>query len=263
MENVVDYLKQLDLSDAEAKLYLTLLRSGPVTVRDLAQTVDIKRTTAYFYIDQLVEKGLILKLVKGSKKLVAANEPENLTSLVEKKLKIAQEVQKGFPNILKMLNTSLPKENNANDAELKYYKGKNGVKKIYEEALRAKQLRSYVNLTEIEKIFPENFSLFDNAFRHNKELEMFEIVENSPLAQERSKNSSQNERYLYKIFPKDVKLSSTDILIYDGAISIINFKGSINGLILHNNELYNNFKLLFDFIWNTLPETPTTNKKNS
>src|SRR6185437_2363814 len=125
MDNIVDYLKQLNLSDAEAKLYLTLLQSGPVSVRDLAQTVDIKRTTAYFYIDQLVEKGLIMKLVKGSKKLVAANEPENLKVLVEEKLKKANEVQKGFPDILKLLNTSLPQENNAGDAEVKYYKGKN------------------------------------------------------------------------------------------------------------------------------------------
>src|ERR1700691_3569790 len=106
MDKIVDYLKQLDLSEIEAKLYLTLLQTGPASVRDLAQTIDIKRTTAYFYIDQLVDKGLIMKLVRGSKKLVAANEPENLKSLVEAKLESAKTVQLGFPNILKALNTS-------------------------------------------------------------------------------------------------------------------------------------------------------------
>src|SRR6185437_8435894 len=148
MDKTIDYLKQLDLSDAEAKLYLTLLQSGPVSVRDLAQTVDIKRTTAYFYIDQLVEKGLIMKLVRGSKKLVAACEPENLKILVEEKIKQANKVQKEFPDILKALTTSLPKEDNNSDAEIKYYKGKNGVKKIYEEALTGKELRSFVNVEE-------------------------------------------------------------------------------------------------------------------
>src|ERR1700734_1251596 len=101
MDKIVDYLKQLDLSDVEAKLYLTLLQTGPASVRDLAQTIDIKRTTAYFYIDQLVEKGLIMKLVKGSKKLVAANEPENLKILVEDKLESAKNVQQNFSTILK------------------------------------------------------------------------------------------------------------------------------------------------------------------
>src|ERR1700733_13321654 len=139
MDKLVDYLKQLDLSDVEAKLYLTLLKTGPTSVRDLAATIDIKRTTAYFYIDQLVEKGLIIKLVRGSKKLVAANEPESLKTLVDKKLKNAEEVRQEFPDILKTLTTSLPKGNNSDDAEVKYYKGKNGVKKIYEEALKANE----------------------------------------------------------------------------------------------------------------------------
>src|SRR5579872_6618280 len=101
MDKIIDYLKQLDLSVAEAKLYLTLLQTGPTSVRDLAQTVDIKRTTAYFYIDQLVEKGLIMKLVRGSKKLVAANEPENLRELVEKKVVSAHSVKNNLPAILK------------------------------------------------------------------------------------------------------------------------------------------------------------------
>src|ERR1700734_3874837 len=124
METIIDYLKQLDLSDVEAKIYLTLLQTGPVSVRDLAQTINIKRTTAYFYIDQLVDKGLIMKLVKGSKKLVAANEPENLQHLVEEKLESAKSVKQGFPDILKALNNSIAQENNANEAEIKYYKGK-------------------------------------------------------------------------------------------------------------------------------------------
>src|SRR5580700_4015299 len=110
MDNVIDYLKQLDLSDVEAKLYLTLLQMGPSSVRDLAQTIDIKRTTAYFYIDQLVDKGLIMKLVKGSKKLVAANEPESLKHLVEEKLESAKLVEKNFPEILKILTSDLPRE---------------------------------------------------------------------------------------------------------------------------------------------------------
>src|SRR5579859_2779001 len=126
MDRLIDYLKQLDLSEIEAKLYLTLLQSGPTSVRELAQTVEIKRTTTYFYIDQLVEKGLIMKLVKGSKKLVAANEPENLKTLVEEKIRKAQEVQKGFPSILKLLSSSLVRDEEVCNAEFRYYKGSNG-----------------------------------------------------------------------------------------------------------------------------------------
>ncbi|SRR5258708_223304 len=251
-DQIIDYLKQLDLSDVEAKLYLMLLQTGPTSVRDLAQTIDIKRTTAYFYIDQLVEKGLIMKLVRGSKKLVAANEPENLEQLVEEKLKSANSIQKGFPAILSALKTSLPQENINKDADIKYYKGKNGVKKIYAESLKAKEVRSYVNTEEIAKAFPNNYLLLDDAYKSTPDIKIFEICEDSPKTRERLKLAHRN--HSYKVLPKEMKLTSQDVLIYDNKIAIIDLKGATNGIVLHSNDLSKNFKLLFDLLWKVLPD---------
>lgn len=251
MENILKFLKELELSEIEAKLYLTLLQHGPTSVRELAETIEIKRTTAYFYIDQLVEKGLITKLVKNSKKLVAANPPEALEHLVQQKVTSANHVQQTFPDILKSLTTNLPKETNTEDAEITYYKGKNGVRKVYEAALAAKELRSYVNIAEIVQVFPENFQLFNDAFKNNPNLTMFEICEDSPQA--RNRIGSSNDKHHYKILPKDMKLSAQDILIYDKTVAIIHFKDHVTGVVLRNTDLYNNFKTLFDFMWKMLP----------
>lgn len=253
MDKIVDYLKQLDLSDVEAKLYLTLLQTGPTSVRDLAVTIEIKRTTAYFYLDQLVDKGLIMKLVKGSKKLVAANEPENLKTLVEAKLESANAVQQGFPDILKTLSTSLPKEGTYGDAEIKYYKGKTGVKKIYEEALKAKELRSYVNFEILRKALPENEVLFPEALKKNKFIKIYEFLEDSPtsrkLLDEFHIDNPDKERTFHKFLPKDVKLSSVDILIYEGKVAIINVQKEITGVVLQNMDYFKNSKELFDLMW--------------
>ncbi|HVA96469.1 MAG TPA: helix-turn-helix domain-containing protein [Candidatus Acidoferrales bacterium] len=250
-DKIIDYLKQLDLSDVEAKLYLTLLQAGPTSVRDLAETIDIKRTTTYFYIDQLIEKGLILKLVKGSKKLVSAEEPENLKILVEEKLKKAKSVQKGFPAILNTLKSSLPQETTNTDADIKYYKGKNGVKKIYVEALKAEELRSYVNVAEVAKAFPNNYLLLDRAYKSNPKINIFEICEESPITRERLKLTNKN--HSYKVLPEHMKLTSQDVLIYDNRVAIIDLKGATNGIVLHSLDLSKNFKLLFDFLWDVLP----------
>jgi sugar-specific transcriptional regulator TrmB len=258
MEKVVDYLKQLDLSDVEAKLYLTLLQTGPASVRDLAQTIDIKRTTAYFYIDQLVDKGLIMKLVKGSKKLVAANEPENLQHLVEEKIADAKDVEKKFPDILRTLTTSLPQASDAGNAEVRYYKGVNGVKKIYEEALNSDELRSYVNIGDVENFFPENVFSFDKAFEKNKDLKLYEFVEDSPASHKLVKILSQNKRYNFKFLPKDIKINASDILFYDGNVAIINLRESTTGVVFHNKDYFNISKELFEYMWRTLPDLDIT-----
>ncbi len=250
MDKIVDYLKQLDLSDAEARLYLTLLKTGPTSIRDLAQTVDIKRTTAYFYIDQLVEKGLIMKIVKGSKKLVDANEPENLHYLVKQKLASAKAVQQNLSAILSDLKSTLPAQKELDTAEIKYYKGAQGIKKIYEEALKAKEVRSYVKLEETDGIFSDNITFFNQAFKKNADLIIREILYNSPLSKEQAPQLlSKNKRYFYKFMPPELNLTSGDVLIYDGKVAILNYKNTINGVVLQNNDYYNNSKELFDFIW--------------
>ena len=250
MNTIIDYLKQLDLSDAEAKLYLTLIQTGPNNVRDLAQTVNIKRTTAYFYIDQLIEKGLIMKIIRGSKKLISANDPENLHYLVEKKLDSARIVKQNLPTILEDLKATLPEDKEIDNAEIRYYKGLPGIRKIYEDAFKAKELRSYVKVETNGGLFTDNVDLFNQALKTNKNLTVKEIIYDSPDATiDAQKILQKNERYTYKLMPKKLNLTSGDTLIYDGKVAIIDYKGHMHGVILHNTDYFNNSKELFDFIW--------------
>lgn len=251
MEKIIEYLKQLELSELEAKLYLTLLQTGPVSVRDLAANVEVKRTTAYLYIDHLVEKGLVIKLVKGAKKLIAAEDPKALESLVNAQVTKASSAQQEFPNILESLTTNFPNRSDSNDAEIKYYKGKNGVKKIYEEALQAQEVRSYVNVEEITKAFPDNHLLLDSAYKSNPNIKIFEICEDSQKTRERLENANNN--HLYKILPKNKRLTSQDVLIFNDKIAIINLKGETSGIVMHSLDMSKNFQLLFDLLWDMLP----------
>ena len=247
------FLEQLDLSEIEASLFTALLDNGPMSVRDLAVITKMKRTTAYFYIDQLIEKGLAIKLSRGTQKLVTVSRPkESLQYLVEQKETQAKEIKKEYPSILEAIKTTLPKIEPTTEADVKYFKGKNGVRKIYEEALKVNELRSYVNLTAINKIFPENFKLFDQAFHQNPDLKIYEIVEYSEKSAQRNKVS--HKMHYHKILPKDMHFSAQDILIFEGAVGIINLDNEIHGVLLYNADLYNNLKILFDFIWRILPE---------
>lgn len=254
MDKTVDYLKQLGLTDIEAKLYLALLKSGPTGVKELAQKVDVKRTTAYFYIDQLIEKNLIIKLVKGSKKQITVVDPqENLERLVQQKMLSAKQTKELFPTMLKTITTLGKDIEGSQEAEIKYYKGKLGVKKIYEEALQSKELRTYVKVEATDGLFSDNISLFNNAFKKNPHLSVKELIYDSPSA---TKDAHQillkSKRYSYKLIPNELKLTSGDILIYDGKVAIITYKGVVTCVVLKSIDYYNNSKELFDYIWRTI-----------
>ncbi len=253
--NILEYLEQCELSEIEAKLYLALLETGPATIRDLAERINIKRTTGYFHIDLLIEKGLVMKLVKDSQKLVAVYPPEeSLKNLVERNLQKAEQLNKNFPDIIQTIQTTLPQFKDVSDAEIRYYKGKNGVKKIYEEALKSNELRSYVKIVDTGGIFSNNVDLFNNAFKQNPNLTVKEILYDSPLAKEQAPQVlSKKNQYSYKFIPSDTKLSSEDILIYDGKVAIINYNSNISIIVLKSADYYRNSKELFDLIWEILP----------
>ena len=262
MNDIIAYLKQLELSEVEAKLYLMLLQSGPISVRDLAANIDIKRTTAYLYIDQLVDKGLVIKMVKGSRKLIVAEEPSALEHLVTKKVARTKEIQNKFKNILESITTTLPLGKDISDAEIKYSKGNQALKKIYEEALKGKKLRVYANLSELENLFKANdflleYQVYEKALKQNKELEIYEIIADTPetIEQFNLDQTVETKRYFYKHMPADVGLTAPGILMYDNNVAIINGKENFSVVVLHNADYYVNSIKLFDFIWKVLPES--------
>lgn len=260
MEKLIDYLKQLELSELEAKLYLTLLQTGPTSVRELAAIVDVKRTTTYLYIDQLVEKGLVLKLVRGSKKLIAANEPSSLKTLVDKKIASAKVVERNFSEIVNLLTTHEQSPNENIKTEIRYYKGITGIAKVYEEALKSSDLRLYVNLEELDKLFMPNklgidYNMFDRAMSKNPNLRIYEILTHKEkvIEQFSLENTAKNHQYLYKFMPTNFDLTSPGILIYNNHVATITSKGGLQAVVLSDEEYYMNSRKLFEFIWSMLP----------
>jgi len=257
VNDIINYLEKLGLSEAEAKLYITLLKSGPITVRELAKAVEIKRTTAYMHIEQLVERGLVMRLIKGSNKLIAATEPDSsLDSLVQKKLQKAKDIEKNFPSILDKISTSLPDIKTTESTEIKFFKGMGAVKRIYAEAFKGNELRSYVKVEDIPVLSSNNPVFFAEAFKKNKKLKVWEIMYDSPISRRQAfKTLSKANSYFYKFMPSELKwsITSEDILIYDGKVAIINYKGNVSTTVLQSSDFYNNSKEIFDFIWRIIP----------
>src|SRR5207248_2411729 len=123
MKKIIDYLKQLEFSEIEIRIYLILLKSSSLTVAELAEKSKLNRTALYGHLTELLEKGVIA--------------------------------------------------------------------------------------------------------------------------------TSNGGRYFYKFLPANIGLTSVT-LIYENNVAILNIKQEISGIILHNNDYFNNSKKLFDFLWSLL-----------
>jgi HTH-type transcriptional regulator, sugar sensing transcriptional regulator len=260
MKSPATYLRELDLSDLETELYLTLLQTGPIGVRPLTEKIGMKRTTAYQPIDALIAKGLAIKVLKGSQSLIAATDPkEALEQLVEKKVEAAKAIEEQFSDIAQTLSNTFRQDKELNDAEIRFYKGKYGISKIYAEAFRGSEMRLYVNLEALEKIlFPNDFGMdyhmFDRALERNNKLTIREIIVDPPQSIEQFNvdETAKKGRYQYKYMNKKIRLGSPGILMYDNHVAIINSSGGLSSIVLYNQNYYDYSKDLFDFTWDGL-----------
>jgi sugar-specific transcriptional regulator TrmB len=253
MKKIVTYLEQLGFSQLEAKIYLTLLESGPMTVKELADAVNINRTAAYSHIASLLENGVIISIMHGGRKQLVSIEPDRLRHLIDKKLDSVKSLQAQFPTFVASLETSMARNNTDIKVDVKYFNGLTGVRAIYDDMFTASELRVFCKLSEIAPLFPNDPDLYEKALKRNPSMKIFEIYGDPPNTIKKFSYKANSTRYFYKFMPSSVGLTSPGIVIYDNKVAIVNVGEKISGVILYNKDYYMNSKNLFDFIWQVLP----------
>ena len=74
----------LDLDELETKIYLNLLRTGPITASALAKEINVDRAKTYRTIDKLSSNGIV-SISFSSPKLCIASEPDEILAITLKK----------------------------------------------------------------------------------------------------------------------------------------------------------------------------------
>jgi sugar-specific transcriptional regulator TrmB len=251
-KNMEEFLAEFELSDREVAIYITLLQTGPNTIMNLARETGIKRSTTHNNVEELIKKGLVSQTNYGERRMVVAESPDKLQFLLDQKKFKVQKLEKNLPSVIDQINSMVPESDARNEVEVKYYDGNSGIELIYEEALSAKELRSYANVEKILEAFPDNESKFTEYHAKNSELKLWEIVEDSKASRKYAEKFAEKKRYNYKFTTNAIALSAIDVLIYDGKVGIINIKDGLTGIVITNEEYYENSKAIFDFIWSIL-----------
>jgi sugar-specific transcriptional regulator TrmB len=253
MNNIAPFLiKQFGLSAGEASIYLELLSLQSATVLDLSKTTKINRITVHGYINKLIEIGLVTQTKKGSRRILIAESPDVLTSLLNQKKTQLEQAESQLPSIINSIYQDVPKAKEQSEVGIKYYEGKKAVGLIYQEAVQANEIRSYVNIKEISRVFPNNINLFLDAHKQREKMEMWEIIEGSSESDEYN-NTMHPSRYHIKQIPKDAGLTDVDYMMFDGKVAVVNLQQEVSGFVITNKYYYQNSVAIFKFIWKMLP----------
>lgn len=125
VDKLVAELKEtLDLDELESKIYLSLLRTGPITASALAKDQSIDRARMYRTVDKLVDRNIISTTL-SSPKLCIAVEPEKALKLaLEKKEEEIKKIKKSGEAIVDKINNEITTNQGTNIPTLRIIQGR-------------------------------------------------------------------------------------------------------------------------------------------
>jgi len=129
-------LKEFGLTEKEIKLYPKLLELGSATSGELMKELGFYSKTIYELLDKLIDKGLVSFVIKSNIKYFEAENPEKFLDIIseeEKELKTKEEhIKQILPELIEKRKISKEPQ------EATIYKGKRGMKSVFEDMLKQK-----------------------------------------------------------------------------------------------------------------------------
>lgn len=136
MHELLETLKNIGLSEKEARVYLALVKFDSATVSDIAEEAGIKRPTTYVILDELRHKGLVLKIPHAKKTIFQAKTPDEL---YEQTISNVNRFEKALPK-LRTINPS-----------------KKGIKTLYFEGVEGVKESLYYRLNDLKDSVDDGF----------------------------------------------------------------------------------------------------------
>src|SRR3989344_550645 len=228
-------LQKIGLSDKEIKIYLTSLRLGPSSVRQVADSSGINRGTAYDILKSLIDLGLVSYYHKDKKQYFIAEDPEKIKDTIEDKKneleKTRIELDKIIPELKSIYNKAGEKP------VVKLYDGFAGIKIILQDVLKScagetawdKEYYVYSSSTIKEYLYNVYPDFSDDRIKQGIAVKVISI---GPGGETRGLDT---RKWLTK-----KESSPTYTLIYQGKIAIISVDSNNRpiGVIIEDNNIY-------------------------
>ncbi|MCA9359632.1 hypothetical protein KC850_01185 [Candidatus Kaiserbacteria bacterium] len=246
MDDIIKQLKNLNLTDKEARVYLTLLELGPSTPYKIAKRSRLKRPTAYVIAEELVEKGLIIQVTGEKNKLYIARSPEAYFEDAEERLSNAKKI---LPELLALQKKTSEKPT------ILYFEGTDGIKQAYDYRLKEFHNKEIVGFfargTEISDDLTENVFLPWNDYKkeHNINVRGFTTDDASLQVYEQYFSTSDGDgKILARFLPESLYTADTSFEIFDWGVRIV-IMDSKQALIMESEKFAHAMKEIFELLW--------------
>jgi sugar-specific transcriptional regulator TrmB len=239
---IVDNLKELGLTDGEAKVYVALTELGSSTVGPIVSKSKVAYSNVYEILNRLIEKGLISFIIKEKTKYFQASSPENIKEYLNRKQEEIEDNKKKLKSLISNLERlkEMPPQQ-----EAEVFLGIKGLRLAYEKMLAGmkkndKHLFFYVHDEEYADDADNfYFSISDLM----KKLDIRGVCNEYGRESEFNKKATYMKvRYVRFPIPGNWE-ANRDMLL------IVSWRKPIIGILIKSKSIVDDFKEYFESVW--------------
>jgi len=238
-------LRKIGLSDRETKVYIALLELGEALASKISEKTSIPRTLVYDILENLLDKGIVSYVIKSNKKYFSALNPDSLIEVLrnqeEEKEKL---IKQALPELLILKNKKIKEK-----AKVEVYEGKDGIKTVFNDALRVgKEFLCFGSTGISPSIIPYELSRFHKE-RIERKINWRVIYNDDKLGRERGE---EVRKWKYSQVKYMEKTSPTTTYCYGNKVAIVLWiKERLLAIMVEDDIIAKSFKEFFEVLWKT------------
>jgi sugar-specific transcriptional regulator TrmB len=241
MDSLIQNLSNVGVNEKEARVYIALLQLGKASAYSISERSGLKKPTTYVILEDLIKKGLVLKVPRIKKQQFIARPPQEFFAAAEERLKQAK---KALPELIIMA------EDNKTNVRTLYFEGINGIKDaLYYKSkeMNGKEVVGFFATTEDAS--PELMKLFDPWSKDMRNAGInIRVITPEHETTSQYLNSDNQHGHLVKTIPYSMYSSKTSLEASENFVRIVLFK-PLQAVIIESPELANSIRQVFDIVW--------------
>ncbi len=245
--DILEYLEEMNFTEAEALVYYELTRRGPLTHLRLARITGISRTKIYRIIERLSAAGVVVKKTDDGT-AVMVNGHDTLELPIVAETQRLKKLQEAYGKVRPLLNELISEGRPPLNFSLRTYDGVTGFKQMLWNELKAKgELLAFGDGTLEDLVGSKAWSEKQRAMTVEKGYAIREIA-NSPIV------PTQNRAFTHKITTRRIDESILplrhQITIYNETVSTYCWRdGQKTGIEVINKPYAQTMRAMFERYW--------------
>jgi sugar-specific transcriptional regulator TrmB len=258
----------LDLDELESKIYLNLLRMGPITASALAKELDIDRARMYRTVDKLVSRNIISTTLSSPKLCIAADPQDALKIALRKKEDEVNRIKKGGEAIIEKINNEITTKQGTNVPTFRVVQGRGNIYADIAQLIENSSDIVYISTTleDISRMYhsaiPEKITICEKKGGKVRLLVEIDDPKLIPFV----KRFNATETRICKLPSKGRMVVQKDkqmIMSDSAAASQMSTNSESDfSLCTNSSEMVNNIHSLCSLLWETAQPLKTLDVKN-